>query len=141
MQQKQDVFVEKTPAALLYQRHASALLAYIYRQIKSSEDAEDILLEVFLVTLEREQFWSMEANEQQAFLWRVARNKVADHYRRFTRRPSVPLKQVTETIYERDDLAPEQVALKQEEYAQLYQVLSELPDKQQELLMLALGMA
>lgn len=139
MQQKQSIVAEQTPAALLYQRHASALLAYINRRLHSREEAEDILLEVFLVVLEQEHFWLLGEKEQQAYLWRVASNKVADHYRRFTRRPSVPLIQVTDTIYEQDDLAPEQVTLKQEEYAQLHQVLRELPDKQRELLLLRFG--
>ena len=139
MQQKQATFMENTPASLLYQRHASALLAYIYRQVKSREDAEDILLEVFMAVLERKQFWHLRENEQQAFLWRVASNKVADHYRRFIRRPSVSLKDMADSIYEHDDLAPEQIALKQEEYAYLHQVLKALPEKQRELLQLRFG--
>ncbi|GAC1618433.1 MAG: hypothetical protein NVS4B7_10730 [Ktedonobacteraceae bacterium] len=98
-----------------------------------------MLLEVFLAVLERKNFSTIGEKEQQAWLWRVARNKVADHYRRFMRHPSVSLIEAAATIDENEDMAPEQVALKQEEYAHLHTNLKELSDPQQEVLRLRFG--
>ena len=139
MQQRERNQVDDSPAAQVYQRYAPAIFAYAYRQIGAREDAEDLLLEVFLASLENEKFWSFSDDEQRAWLWRLARNKVADHFRRFTRQPSVPLKQVTENIYANDDLAPEQVTLKREEYANLHSLLQGLSEQQQEILLLRFG--
>ncbi len=139
MQRHEGGLLDNAPDALVYQRYAPALFAYMYRQTASREDAEDILLEVFLAALERGDFLTASEKEQQAWLWRVARNKVADHYRRFICHPSISLKEVTETIDEDEEMAPEQVALRQEEYARLHTTLKELSPLQQEVLQLRFG--
>jgi DNA-directed RNA polymerase specialized sigma24 family protein len=38
----------------LYQQHALSLMTYVRRHVSSREDAEDIVLEVFLAALKRE---------------------------------------------------------------------------------------
>lgn len=93
-----------------------------------------MLLEVFLAALEHGRFPALPEKEQQVWLWAVARNKVVDHYRRLTRHSSVTLKQVAETVFENDELAPEQVILRHEEYAQLHATLKELPALQIEVI-------
>jgi RNA polymerase sigma factor (sigma-70 family) len=139
MQQQERIPLDDSPVAALYQRYAPGLFAYLYRQLASREDAEDLLLEVFLAALEHERFLTLGAKEQQFWLWSVARNKVADHYRRYARRPSVSLTQVAEAIYESEDRAPEQVTIKHEEYRRLYATLRQLPELQQEVLQLRFG--
>src|SRR6266567_2841928 len=65
--------------AMLYQRHAATILLYVRRRVFSWEDAEDIVLEVFLAALEQENKLSMLADTGQlAWLRRVAHNKVID---------------------------------------------------------------
>ncbi len=139
MQQHEFILHDDSPGAALYQRYAPGIFAYLYRETSSREDAEDILLEVFLAALERENFLAASEKEQQAWIWRVAHNKVADHFRRFARHPSVSLQQVMETLYGNEDMAPEQVTLKQEEYARLYATVKELSELQQEVLLLRFG--
>lgn len=51
MQQPTLVFEQSTA---LYQCYAPAIFAYLLRQLGSREDAEDMLLEVFLAVLEKE---------------------------------------------------------------------------------------
>lgn len=123
----------------LYQRYAPAVFAYLLRQLGSREDAEDLLLEVFLAVLEKGANLKQDESHLRAWIWTVARNKVADHYRRFTRRPSIPLVEVEEQVYEREEHEPEQVALRREEYAQLRATMKELPELQQEVLQLRFG--
>lgn len=123
----------------LYRRYAPALFAYVYQQISAREDAEDIVLEVFLSVLQNQRFSAFEEKKQEAWLWAITRNKMIDHVRRTTRRPQVSLTWLTEPLYEDDVYSPEQISLKREEYAQLSSVVRDLPEIQQEVLRLRFG--
>jgi RNA polymerase sigma-70 factor (ECF subfamily) len=123
----------------LYQHYAPTVFAYLLRRLGSREDAEDVLLEVFLVVLEKGPALEQDEQRMRSWIWTIVRNKVVDHYRRFTRRPSVPLADVEEMIYESDEREPEQVALRREEYAQLRNSMKELPELQREVLQLRFG--
>ncbi len=136
MQQNQGTGLDNPSLSLLYQRFAPLLFAYLYRHTVSREDAEDLLLEVFLAALERVGFAVLSVKEQEAWLWSVARNKTVDHYRRAARRPGVRLEVVLDDLYERDEYAPEHVILRREEYARLRTYIERLPEIQQEVLRL-----
>ena len=125
--------------AELYQRTSPALFAYLLQQVHSRQDAEVLLLEVFVAALENERFKLLDEQKQQAWLWTVARNKVADYYRHSRRHPSIPLIQMVDTIYEREELEPEQIILRREEYMRLHHTMRELPEVQQEILQLRFG--
>lgn len=128
------------PAAHLYKQQAPAILAFLYRQTASWEDAEDILVEVFTNSLEQPHFATLNKTEQLKWLWKVARNKVADHYRRLKRHPDVPLDlEIIEAVYRDSHLTPEQSFLREEEYSDLRNLLSALPETQQTLLKLRFG--
>lgn len=117
----------------LYRRYASEFLLYIRRHVPSQEDAEDVLLEVFIAALENPRFSEMSEQEQLAWLQRVARNKCIDFYRRSMRRPSIPLQDVQQALYDEDDRAPELIALNHEEHALLHTHLASLPEIQQQV--------
>ncbi len=122
-------------AATLYRNYAPKLFAYVCRHLPTVDDAEDMLLEVFLVVLEREgQLALMLQDEQKAWIWTVARNRIIDYHRRHHRQRSVPLEYVEQMIDE--DATPEQVALQQEEHDHLRSHLQRLPPVQQEVLQL-----
>jgi RNA polymerase sigma-70 factor (ECF subfamily) len=137
--QQNNIVLDGARNAELYQRISPALFAYLLQQVHSRQDAEDLLLEVFVAALEKEQFKLLDEQKQQAWLWTVTRNKVADYYRHFSRHPSIPLVQMADTIYEREDLEPEQIMLRREEYARLRHIVQELPEAQQEILQLRFG--
>ncbi len=127
------------PASVLYERHAATLFAYLRMHAPSLEDAEDLLLEVFLAALEWKPLLTLPEGEQLAWLRRVAYHKLADHYRRARRQPSITLEQVG-AMFEADEaLEPEQVALRQEERRRLGAALSRLSDYQQQVLRLRFG--
>lgn len=136
MQHHECMTLDNPSLTKLYQRFAPVLFAFISRKLSSREDAEDLLLEVFLAALEHPAFARFSANEQESWLWSVARNKLTDHYRRAARRPGVQLDLVLDDLYERDEYAPEQVTLRREEYARLRANIEQLPELQQELLRL-----
>jgi RNA polymerase sigma factor (sigma-70 family) len=120
--------------SVLYDRHASTIFTYLRQHAPSREDAEDMLLEVFLAALERSVLSGLAEEEQLAWLRRVAHNKLIDSYRRAIYRQSVTLEQVAETMYDAEELAPEQLALRNEEFTQLRATLKHLPVIQQEIL-------
>ncbi|WP_162004979.1 RNA polymerase sigma factor [Dictyobacter vulcani] len=123
----------------LYRQHARTILRLVRRQISSLEDAEDIMLEVFIAALQSETFLKLHNNEQQAWLNRVALNKCFDYHRIATRRPVVPLDLVITNLYDDDEHGPDNVAVQQEEYRVLQQHLTSLTDQQREILRCKFG--
>jgi RNA polymerase sigma factor (sigma-70 family) len=125
-----------SPIAELYLQYGPALLMYIRRYVSSREDAEDVLLEVFLAALESNSLSSLDEQRRKSWLWSVAHNKVIDHHRRFKRRPAAPLEEAEEALYEDDWLAPEAITLRRETDAVLRAHISSLGEQQQKILSL-----
>lgn len=140
MQRPRSAFTDgDTAIAELYQRHVYTLLNAIRRAVPTREDAEDVLLEVFIAAFERNALSDLSEGEQLAWLRRVAHNKCVDAYRASQRRPFLSLETVTELLYDNEDLLPEQVALQSEELALLRTRLTRLPEQQQQILRLRFG--
>jgi RNA polymerase sigma factor (sigma-70 family) len=131
--------LEGSPAAVLYHEHAATILKYLRQQTRSWEDAEDVLVEVFLAALDSPSLLALSAHEQLAWLRRVAQHKGADHYRRFARRPMVALEPLVEILEEEEERSPEQVVLRQEERHRLQDAFRSLPVLQQEVVRLRFG--
>jgi RNA polymerase sigma-70 factor (ECF subfamily) len=72
---------EESEIAHLYNTYAQGMLTYVQMQIASQEDAEDIVVEVFLAALENTKFGTLPEKAKQLWLWRVAHNKIIDAYR------------------------------------------------------------
>jgi RNA polymerase sigma-70 factor (ECF subfamily) len=111
-------------------------LTAIRQSISSQQDAEDILLEVFLAALESKTLPHMSEQHQEAWLRRVASNKCMDFHRRALRRPTFPLEGNTETLSDESHPLPEQAVLRQEALTQIQEHLASLPTTQQEILRL-----
>jgi RNA polymerase sigma-70 factor (ECF subfamily) len=120
--------------AALFDRYGSVIFAYILKHVSLREDAEDLTLEVFTAALEKNNLRHLQAEEQLAWLKRVAHNKLIDTYRRAQRRISVNIDIVAETLF--DDEEPEEVALQRESYHQLHEHIQQLPPLQQQILYL-----
>jgi len=125
--------------ALLYRKYAPGLLAYVRMRVPSPEDAEDLVVEVFVAALQHATFAVLPAKEKQMWLWRVTRNKVIDAYRRAKIRQSVTLDHVAEGLFEDEMFSPEYSALRQEDYMDLYAHLQSLPPLQQQILRMRFG--
>ena len=59
----------------LFRDYAPGLLTYFRMHIPSVEDAEDLVVEVFMAALENAKFAALSEKEKQLWLWRVTRNK------------------------------------------------------------------
>lgn len=123
----------------LYDRHAAIILAYARAHTASWQDAEDLTLEVFLTALEHDNLSWLTEKQQLVWLWRVAHNKLVDSYRRPAHPPSVPLEQAVESACRDEALTPEQLVLRREELALLYEAIGKLSLHQQQVLHLRFG--
>ena len=125
--------------ALLYRKYAPGILTYMRNHITSQEDAEDLVVEVFLAAIESAAFASLSEKAKSSWLWRVTRNKVIDAYRRSKVRQSMNLDHAAGSLFEDERFSPENAALRQEDYMDLYAHLQSLPAHQQEILRLRFG--
>lgn len=121
----------------LYQQHAQAIFLYLRKNLSSREDAEDLLLEVLLCAVEKQTPLKFSEQRQRAWLLRVARYKLIDHYRLHTRHPHVSLDDpVVETLLADEEHEPEQLALSNEDHLVLRQRFAALPEHYQQVLWL-----
>src|SRR5258708_21021103 len=77
--------------ALLYRKYAPGLLTYVRMRIPSPEDAEDLVVEVFVAAIEDAKFAALSEKEKQVCLLRVTPNKVLDAYQRVKNLQTVSL--------------------------------------------------
>lgn len=139
MQANRHVAQTEPDMARLYRTYAPGLLRYVRMHLTAPEDAEDLVVEVFLAALEQAKFAALAENAQQLWLWRVTRNKVIDAYRRAKTRQIAALDQVAEDLVEYEMLSPEYAVLRQEDYMELYAHLQSLPAFHQQILGLRFG--
>jgi RNA polymerase sigma-70 factor (ECF subfamily) len=131
-----DLLGDESLVDALYRAHAAALFAYLRQRAATRADAEDLLLDVFVLALEYDQLAGLTPERQLAWLWRVTRNKAIDHYRRTARHPTLGLEQVEGNLVDDEDGSPEHTALRQDEFQRLYASLQALTPLQRDVLRL-----
>lgn len=124
----------------LYRRAFPQVYRYVSARIESAAEAEDVAEEVFVGALQT--IASLRARDESgllAWLFQIARHKIADYRRRQYRRPTEPLDPAAEV----DDPAPspEELALRADEVRALRAALDALSPEQREVIILkfALG--
>ena len=79
---------DETALKSLFECYRDKLYRYVYRITKSPEEAEEIVMDVFLkIWLSKEM--AREIDHFDAFLFRVAQNKAIDFLRQVARRPAL----------------------------------------------------
>lgn len=83
------------PAAIsaLYRQHVQAIYRYIYYRVGDVQTAEDLTAEVFVRAIEGLPNYQSRGVPFAAWLYRIARARVADHFRREQRTGTVDLKE------------------------------------------------
>jgi RNA polymerase sigma factor (sigma-70 family) len=117
-----------------YERYAAIIFRYLLQQVSNVQDAEDLLLEVFVAALQDKSLINLPAGRQLAWLKHVARNKVIDRYRHVALLNLLPIEQALEL--EDTALTPEQYTEQKEIYVRLYQAIAQLTSQQRELIRL-----
>lgn len=127
---------DSTSISALYQQYAASVFSYLHAHSASREDAEDLLVEIFLAALESPSFLQMTAEHQRLWIWRVAHNKVADIYRTPVYRSQLRMDELTDEIQDSEGDHPELVAERNERYVRLHHHIQTLPNIQQYMLRL-----
>lgn len=124
---------QRRPAAFaaLYTRYVGPVHRYIYSRVGSRADAEDLTAEVFAEALRALPRYR-ERGLFPAWLFAIARRKVAGHHRRS--RPAQPLEDAADAPAPQPD--PLAQALAHESFAELSRQLARLDEDQRELLRL-----
>jgi RNA polymerase sigma-70 factor, ECF subfamily len=111
----------------LYERHAPAVFRFLYSHLSNRLDAEDLTEEVFLKAWRSLPTYQHQGAPFVAFLFRIARNALIDHYRRAKNEKM--LVEYEEGLHETDELAdPGKALLIKVENQQLRKVMDRLRD-------------
>jgi RNA polymerase sigma factor (sigma-70 family) len=124
----------------LVEQEADRLYAYVRSRVSSDEDSWDIMQEVFLALWAR---WNLgdALEDAAAWLFRVSRNKISDHYRRRRVRAETSVERILEEsdmedIFElvgSSVVGPRLEAERKELRRAIGRALEELPSEQREV--------
>ena len=122
----------------LYQRHRGKLYRFLVRQLHGNAAlADEIFQDVWQRVIGARAGWTPEAMFT-TWLYRIAHNRLTDHWRALQHRPPAPedADLRTERIADPDD--PERRLSEFEERRRLQRALDELPEEQREVVLLRL---
>lgn len=123
--------------APLYERYATPVYRYCYRQTRNAETADDITAQIFLRAIEKlDQFRPRPGATFRSWLFAIARNMVTDSWRRV--KPTRPFYD-HEAWLPDPAPGPEEIAVHRSELGDLLDILHELPERQQAIIQLRLS--
>lgn len=114
---------DRTRFAAIYDHYAQPLFRFLYSRVGARPEAEELTAQTFLAALEGLPDYQ-ERGAFGAWLFTIARRKVADHFRRQSRQAAWAADQELENLAAQDP--PDQLDLRA--------ALSHLPDAERELL-------
>jgi len=116
----------------LYRQHAPGIYGYVASRVHDPALADDLTSEVFLHALEGLGQFEYRGIAISAWLYRIAHDRIADHFRRQTQRPTIPLQ---------DDLLPAQNGIDHEvdtrlQVSQVAEAIEQLTAEQHQVVLL-----
>ncbi|MBX3047787.1 MAG: sigma-70 family RNA polymerase sigma factor [Anaerolineales bacterium] len=121
--------------AALYDEYIDSIYRFIFLRVEDQQTAEDIAANVFMRAWEKLGSYQFRGVPFRAWLFRIARNAVVDHYR--TRKETAPLEAVVNTHDESAIPVSQQVGLRIE-VQQVMDCMQELTRDQRNVLTLKL---
>jgi RNA polymerase sigma-70 factor (ECF subfamily) len=118
--------------AEMYRKHVQAIYRYISYRVGEADIAEDLTSEVFLRAMQGLDRYRHRGAPLSAWLFRIARDRVADHYREQNRRSTDAL---PETLLDGDP-GPEAEAVSQFEAAEVRKHVEQLTPDQRDVVYL-----
>jgi len=127
------------PAAfkILYERHRGPLYRFLLGQLRDRPLAEELYQDVWQRVTAARAGWKPEA-AFSTWLYRIAHNRLNDHWRSQRHRPPAPVDADLRTAALADPDDPERLAGNEELRQRLHRALDELPDEQREAVLLRL---
>lgn len=122
----------------LYQRHRGKLYRFLARQLHGNGAlADEMFQDVWQRVISARQGWKPDA-AFSTWLYRIAHNRLADHWRALQHRPPAPDDADERTERMPDHDTPERQLSEFEERRRLQLALDELPEEQREVILLRL---
>ncbi|MGH2581404.1 MAG: RNA polymerase sigma factor [Anaerolineales bacterium] len=119
----------------LYDTYVDSIYRFIYLRVEDQQTAEDITSNVFLKAWEKLGGYKQRGVPFRAWLFRIARNAVIDHYR--TRKETAPLEAVVNT-YDPDARSVSEKVSVRMEAEKVVEVMQQLTHDQRNVLTLKL---
>ncbi len=116
----------------LYERYADLIYRYVAYRVATAQDAEDLTAEVFVAMLNGLPKYHDTGAPFEAWLYRIAAARVADHHRRNSRRPQVELPETMSS----DAPAPEAHLEEIQEVQTLKDAVNQLTEEHRTVLIL-----
>jgi RNA polymerase sigma-70 factor (ECF subfamily) len=121
----------------LYSRHRGPLFRHLTRQLRDAPLAEELFQDVWQRVITARERYRPDA-KFTTWLYQIAHNRLADHWRASQHRPSAPDDAVELAERIPDPQTPERTLSAFEERRRLQLALEELPDDQREVVLLRL---
>jgi RNA polymerase sigma-70 factor (ECF subfamily) len=122
----------------LYNHYFPRLYAYVSYRVGSKQETEDLVADTFLKAVEgmkRGRFHYRHEGSFAAWLFRIAHNTISD-YQRHNRRRDEPLTLDDMPNLRSSTLLPDDVVLRQEQFAHLRSLIATLSPRRQEIITL-----
>ena len=123
---------DKEAVSALYESYAQAIFQYISYRVESDMIAEDLTADVFLRMVRGLPRYKYTGAPVGAWLYRVAANRIADHYRKGRHETSAPILD----SYRSDTPEPFDEMARQEERTHLREALQTLSEDYQNIIIL-----
>lgn len=121
----------------LYRRHRDKLYRFLVRQLRNSALADEVFQDIWQRVIAARADWTPDALFT-TWLYRIAHNRLADHWRAAQHRPPPPEDADLRTARIVDPDSPERQLSQFEQRRQLQLALAALPDEQREVVLLRL---
>ena len=121
----------------LYARHRGPLYRFLLRQVRDAALADEFFQDVWQRVIAAREGWKPEA-AFGAWLFRIAHNRLGDHWRAQQHRPPAPIDAEERAARVPDPDTPERRLGEFEQRRRLQLALAELPDEQRVVLQLRL---
>lgn len=121
----------------LYARHRSRLYRFLLRQLRDGALADDLFQDIWQRVIAAREGWTPDASFA-SWLYRIAHNRIADHWRAMQHRPPAPGNADERTAHIPDPDTPERTLSEFEQRRGVQLALDELPDEQREVILLRL---
>lgn len=121
----------------LYARHRGPLYRFLDRQLRNSALTDELFQDIWQKVIAARASWRPEA-AFSTWLFRIAHNRLNDHWRALKHRPAAPMDADERTARVPDPHTPERTLSEFEQRRRLQLALAELPDEQREVLLLRL---
>ncbi len=121
----------------LYSRHRGPLYRFLARQLRNDALADEFFQDIWQRVIAARANWRPEA-AFTTWLFRIAHNRLNDHWRSLKHRPPAPLDADERAAQVPDPHTPERTLSEFEQRRRLQLAMDELPEDQREVLVLRL---